>query len=929
MTFSSIKKRNGQVADFDAGHIIIAIQKATDSAGGEIASEVIPELVEQIVSHLEAVIGDGVPDVEIIQDLVEQELMRADYFKTARSYILYREEHKALREVEASRSASKLEHNALKVTLADGSIDHFSYTRLVKDLVSASEGLEDSVDIDELAQLTKSSLYDGITIEELQDALIMSASSSIEKDSAYSTLAARLLLKKIYREVLDTDKVTELDSAYQDVFKNFVKATVKEGRLDKRLLDFDLDDLASYIKPERDKLFDYMGLDMLHDRYFIQNEGRGVRLETPQVFWMRIAMGLSVLEKKTEKNAWAKKFYDILSTLRYVPSTPTLFHSGTTFAQLSSCFLNTVEDDLKHIFKVYLDTALMSKFSGGIATDWTNIRGTGSLIKTVNIPSQGVIPFLKIANDTTVAISRSGKRKGATCVYLETWHLDIEDFLELRKNTGDERRRTHDMNTANWIPDLFMKRVEAEGQWTLFSPNEVPELHHLYGAEFEKKYEEYEQLADEGKIEAFRRVPAAQLWRKMLTMLFETGHPWINFKDACNVRSPQDHAGVIHNSNLCTEITLNNSAEETAVCNLGSVNLARHITKGKLDRDLVAETVETGMRMLDNVIDINYYTTPECETSNMRHRPVGMGIMGFQDALYLLDIPFNSEKAVTFGDESMELISYYAILGSSQLARERGAYKSYKGSKWDRGIFPVDTLDLLEKERGIKIDVKRKGKLDWKEVRAHVKKHGMRNSNTMAIAPTASISNISGCYPCIEPIYKNLYVKSNMSGEFTVINSYLIDDLKKSNLWTKEIMDKIKFHDGSLQKVTEIPADLREKYQEVFEIDAEWLVKIAAHRGKWIDQSQSLNIFVQGVSGKKLSDIYTYAWKMGLKTTYYLRSLAASQVEKSTVDTAEFGSTHKREFSTVAQDAPLPSVKANAKTSKTCAITDPECEACQ
>ncbi|MEI6716150.1 MAG: ribonucleoside-diphosphate reductase subunit alpha [Candidatus Saccharibacteria bacterium] len=929
MTFSSIKKRNGQVADFDAGHIIIAIQKASDSAGSEIAAEVIPELVEQIVSHLEAVIGDGVPDVEIIQDLVEQELMRADYFKTARSYILYREEHKALREVEASRSASKLEHNALKVTLADGSIDHFSYTRLVKDLVSASEGLEDSVDIDELAQLTKSSLYDGITIEELQDALIMSASSSIEKDSAYSTLAARLLLKKIYREVLDTDKVTELDSVYQDVFKNFVKTTVKEGRLDKRLLDFDLDDLASYIKPERDKLFDYMGLDMLHDRYFIQNEGRGVRLETPQVFWMRIAMGLSILEKKTEKNAWAKKFYDILSTLRYVPSTPTLFHSGTTFAQLSSCFLNTVEDDLKHIFKVYLDTALMSKFSGGIATDWTNIRGTGSLIKTVNIPSQGVIPFLKIANDTTVAISRSGKRKGATCVYLETWHLDIEDFLELRKNTGDERRRTHDMNTANWIPDLFMKRVEAEGQWTLFSPNEVPELHHLYGAEFEKKYEEYEQLADEGKIEAFRRVPAAQLWRKMLTMLFETGHPWINFKDACNVRSPQDHAGVIHNSNLCTEITLNNSAEETAVCNLGSVNLARHITKGKLDRDLVAETVETGMRMLDNVIDINYYTTPECETSNMRHRPVGMGIMGFQDALYLLDIPFNSEKAVTFGDESMELISYYAILGSSQLARERGAYKSYKGSKWDRGIFPVDTLDLLEKERGIKIDVKRKGKLDWKEVRAHVKKHGMRNSNTMAIAPTASISNISGCYPCIEPIYKNLYVKSNMSGEFTVINSYLIDDLKKSNLWTKVIMDKIKFHDGSLQKVTEIPADLREKYQEVFEIDAEWLVKIAAHRGKWIDQSQSLNIFVQGVSGKKLSDIYTYAWKMGLKTTYYLRSLAASQVEKSTVDTAEFGSTHKREFSTVAQDAPLPSNKASDKTSKTCAISDPECEAYQ
>jgi len=929
MTFSSIKKRNGQVVDFDSGQIIVAIQKASDSADGEIQAGLIPALVDEIVSHLEALNNDTVPDVETIQDLVEQELMRSDYFKTARSYILYREEHKALREVEASRSASKLEHNALKVTLADGSIDHFSYTRLVKDLVSASEGLEDSVDIDELAQLTKSSLYDGITIEELQDALIMSASSCIEKDSAYSTLAARLLLKKIYREVLNTDKPSELNTNYQETFKSFIKDTVKEGRLDKRLLDFDLEELASHIQPERDELFDYMGLDMLHDRYFIQNEGRGVRLETPQIFWMRIAMGLSVLENKSDKNSWAKKFYDTLSTLRYVPSTPTLFHSGTTFAQLSSCFLNTVDDDLKHIFKVYLDTALMSKFSGGIATDWTNIRGTGSLIKTVNIPSQGVIPFLKIANDTTVAISRSGKRKGATCVYLETWHLDIEDFLELRKNTGDERRRTHDMNTANWIPDLFMKRVEAEGQWTLFSPNEVPELHHIYGAEFDKKYQEYEQLADEGKIEAFRRVPAAQLWRKMLTMLFETGHPWINFKDACNIRSPQDHAGVIHNSNLCTEITLNNSAEETAVCNLGSVNLARHITSSKLDKDLVAKTVEAGMRMLDNVIDINYYTTTECETSNLRHRPVGMGIMGFQDALYLLDIPFNSEKAVSFGDESMELISYYAILGSSQLAKERGAYKSYKGSKWDRGIFPVDTLDLLEKDRGIKIDVKRKGKLDWKDVRAHVKKHGMRNSNTMAIAPTASISNISGCYPCIEPIYKNLYVKSNMSGEFTVINSYLIDDLKKNNLWTKEIMEKIKFHDGSLQKVTEIPVGLREKYQEVFEIDAQWLVKIAAHRGKWIDQSQSLNIFVQGVSGKKLSDIYTYAWKMGLKTTYYLRSLAASQVEKSTVDTAEFGSTHKREFATVAQDAPLPSQKALNKIAKTCAITDPECEACQ
>lgn len=912
MAFTNIKKRNGQVVEFEPKRIEIAIQKASDSVESEVPTQTIVELVENVISHLETLNGDNIPDVESIQDLVEQELMRADYYKTARSYILYRERHKELREFESNRDAEKLEHNELKVTLPDGSIDYFSYTRLVKDLVTASEGIESSIDIDDLAQIAKSNLYDGITLDELQESLILAAKSCIEKDHAYSTLASRLLLKKIYREVLGTDKEDKLEDAYKDTFKSFIVSAVKTKRLDDRLLKFDLDDLADYIDPKRDDLFDYMGLDMLHDRYFIQNEGRGVRLETPQILWMRIAMGLAIQEKKADQQKWTKKFYDTLSNLRYVPSTPTLFHSGTTFAQLSSCFLNTVEDDLKHIFKVYLDTALMSKFSGGIATDWSNIRSTGSMIKAVNIPSQGVIPFLKIANDTTVAISRSGKRKGATCVYLETWHLDIEDFLELRKNTGDERRRTHDMNTANWIPDLFMKRVLADEQWTLFSPNEVPELHHTFGKEFEKKYVEYEKMADDGKLELFKRIPALQLWRKMLTMLFETGHPWVNFKDACNVRSPQDHVGVIHNSNLCTEITLNNSAEETAVCNLGSVNLARHITNKKLDRDMIAETVTVGMRMLDNVIDINYYTTDECRVSNMRHRPVGLGIMGFQDALYMLNIAFNSEKAVTFGDESMELVSYYAILGSSQLAKERGSYKSYKGSKWDRGIFPVDTLDLLEKERGLKIDVKRRGKLDWKPVRAHVKKHGMRNSNTMAIAPTASISNISGCYPCIEPIYKNLYVKSNMSGDFTIINSYLIDDLKNNGLWNDNIMQKIKFHDGSIQKISEIPAELRAKYQEVFEIDAEWLVKIAAHRGKWIDQSQSLNIFVQGVSGKKLSDIYTYAWKMGLKTTYYLRSLAASQVEKSTVDTAEFGSTHKREYATIAENAP----KNNASDKK-------------
>ena len=905
MSFDQIKKRNGQIVDFDRSRIEIAIGKASESVGNEMAGEDIVGIVSEVISHTESIFDGAMPDVEAIQDLVEQELMRAGHYKTVRSYIVYRDTHKAIREAEAARSAEKLEQSNLKVTMPDGSLENFSYAKLVKELLEAADEVADDLDLDGIAQAVKGVIYDGITYDELEDSMIMAAKSHIEQDPMYSMLAARLLLRKVYKEVLDENHQSALKQAYQATFVNFIKDTVKTGRLDKRLLDFDIEDLASYIKPERDHLLDFMGLDMMHDRYFIQSEGRGRRLEVPQIFWMRIAMGLAVAEKK-DKNKHAKAFYDVLSTLRYVPSTPTLFHSGTAKPQLSSCFLNTVDDDLKHIFKVYLDNALMSKYSGGIATDWSNIRSTGSLIKTVNIPSQGVIPFLKIMNDTTVAISRSGKRKGATCAYLETWHLDIEDFLELRKNTGDERRRTHDMNTANWVPDLFMERIANDEPWTLFSPDEVSDLHHLYGKAFKKRYEEYEKMADEGKIQLFRRVPATQLWRKMLTMLFETGHPWVTFKDACNVRSPQDHVGVIHNSNLCTEITLNNSAEETAVCNLGSINLAEHVKNGKLDKELIEDTAHQAMRMLDNVVDICYYTTKECEVSNLKHRPVGLGIMGFQDALYMLNIEFDSQKAVEFSDESMELISYHAILGSSKLAKERGAYKSFKGSKWDRGIFPVDTIDLLEKERGRKIDVKRGGKLDWKPVKAHVKRYGMRNSNTMAIAPTASIANIVGCYPCIEPIYKNLYVKSNMSGDFTVINSYLIEDLKQVGLWSESMVKKIKFHDGSIQKITEIPQKLRDKYKEVFEINPLTLVKVTAHRGKWIDQSQSFNIFVNGVSGKQLSDIYMAAWDQGLKTTYYLRSLAISQVEKSTVDTSEFGTTHKREMATIADTAPKP-----------------------
>ncbi len=909
MALHKIKKRNGQVVDFDRTRIEIAIGKASQTASHEVSIEEIITLVNAVIANAEVLFADAPPDVETIQDLVEQELMKAGQHQVVRSYILYRDTHQAIREAESTRSAEKLEQSNLKVTMKDGTLQNFSYARLIMDLLEAAGDIAKVLDLDAIAQSVKGSIYDGITYDELEDSMIMAAKAQTEQDPLYSQLASRLLLRKIYKEVLVEGYGSNLATSYSTTFGEFIKTGTADGRLDKRLLSFNLELLGGYIKPERDQLLDFMGLDMLHDRYFMQSQGRGYRLEVPQTFWMRIAMGLAISEKK-DQDKWAMEFYDMLSTLRYVPSTPTLFHSGTAKPQLSSCFLNTVEDDLKHIFKVYLDNALMSKYSGGIATDWTNIRGTGSLIKTVNIPSQGVIPFLKIMNDTTVAVSRSGKRKGATCAYLETWHLDIEDFLELRKNTGDERRRTHDINTANWVPDLFMQRISDDEQWTLFSSEETPDLHNLYGKAFKKRYEEYEQMANEGKIKLFRRVPATQLWRKMLTMLFETGHPWITFKDACNVRSPQDHVGVIHNSNLCTEITLNNSAEETAVCNLGSINMALHITKGKLDKTLLEETAQLAMRMLDNVVDTCYYTTKECEVSNLKHRPVGLGIMGFQDALYMLDINFDSPRAVEFADESMEIISYHAIMGSSKLAKERGVYKSFKGSKWDRGIFPADTIDLLESERGRKIDLKRGGKLDWKPVRAHVKKYGMRNSNTMAIAPTASIANIVGCYPCIEPIYKNLYVKSNMSGDFTVINSYLIADLKALGMWDEAMVKKIKFNDGSIQKITQIPEKLRNKYKEVFEINPLTLVKITAQRGKWIDQSQSFNIFVHGVSGKQLSEIYMAAWNQGLKTTYYMRSLAISQIEKSTVDTAEFGSTHKREAaSTIASNAPEPTNK--------------------
>jgi ribonucleoside-diphosphate reductase alpha chain len=686
------------------------------------------------------------------------------------------------------------------------------------------------------------------------------------------------------------------------------------------MLEYNLARLGAELRPERDTLFTYLGAQVLYDRYFLKNLKQEI-LETPQYFWMRIAMGLA-LNEPADREAWALKFYDVISSLHYVPSTPTLFHSGTNHPQMSSCYLTTVNDELSHILKCVGDNAQLSKWSGGLGNDWTNIRGTGALIKSTNVGSQGVVPFLKIVDATTAAINRSGKRRGATCVYLECWHYDFEDFLELRKNTGDERRRTHDTNTASWIPDLFMKRVMEDGAWTLFSPDETPDLHDLHGRAFELRYQEYERMADAGDIRLFRRLRAVDLWRRMITMLYETGHPWITFKDPCNVRSPQDHVGVVHSSNLCTEITLNTSSDETAVCNLGSINLSRHVDDGALTYDRLKYTIKMAVRMLDNVIDLNFYPTEEARRSNLRHRPIGLGIMGVQDALYLLNLPFDSDDAVAFSDRLQEFVSYHAILSSSELSAEKGAYESFPGSKWDRGIFPVDTLDLLQSERGMSIDVDRRSWLDWEPVRAHVKAHGLRNSNMMAIAPTATIANIAGCVPSIEPIYKNMYVKSNFSGEFTIINRFLVSDLKELGLWDEDMMEKVKYYDGSVQAIQEIPDSVRAKYKEVFEIDPSWIVQHAAYRGKWIDQSQSVNVFTTTTSGKQISDVYLYAWRMGLKTTYYLRTLGASSIEKSTLDSKSkkfAGAAH------VVTPEPVPATRVK----NACSIEDPTCEACQ
>ncbi|MCE8163992.1 MAG: ribonucleoside-diphosphate reductase subunit alpha [Candidatus Moeniiplasma glomeromycotorum] len=760
-------------------------------------------------------------------------------------------------------------------------------------------GTDPQKDINDFYQEVEKNIHSDLSTKEIFRVVCLTATSFLEKDPIYDKLAANFLLHQIYWEVFGETALNP--TTYQQLFISNIKLLAEKGILDKRLLEFDLAKLSQLLVLERDELFNYLGLETLAGRYLLRRNN--ILFETPQFFWLRIAMGLAINEPN--KNQKAQEFYNLISNLRFIPSTPTLFHAGLVKPQLSSCFLMTVEDDLSHIYKSLGDKANLLKHSGGVAADWTNLRALGSPVKSIDVEASGLISFLKVANSTTDAINRSGRRRGASAAYLEVWHLEIEDFLDLRRNVGDERRRTHELNLAAWIPDLFMLRVKegkenlSKKNWTLFSPDETPDLHHLYGQKFGERYTHYEKIAQEGKMKLAKQINAFELWKKMLTRLFETGYPWITFKDSCNIRSPQDHAGVVHCSNLCTEITLNTSEQEIAVCNLGSVNLARHIQNGKLNDNLFQETIAIAIRMLDNVIDLNSELfselCPEAQYSNSKHRPIGLGMMGFQDALFQLNINYNSPEALEFTDELTEKFSYYAISASSQLAEERGTYSSYQGSKWDRGIFPLDTLDLLEKERGQPIKNNRQSRLNWESLKERVKKYGMRNSNTMAIAPTATIANIAGCYPCIEAMYSNLYVKSNVTGEFTIVNKYLVADLKKINLWNQSILDQIKYYEGGIQKIPIIPQNLKEKYRGVFEIDPLWMVEIAAMRSKWIDQSISHNVFMKGVSGSKLNNIYFAAWEKGLKTTYYLRSLGASRIESSTLDAGKFGFTQKRD----------------------------------
>ncbi|HZH11111.1 MAG TPA: ribonucleoside-diphosphate reductase subunit alpha [Microvirga sp.] len=919
-----IIRRNGSVTPFDSSKIAVALTKAFLSIEGSTAAasrrvhETVSGLTEEIVSALTRRAESGrVFHIEEVQDQVELALMRGGHHKVARAYVLYREQRAAER-AKASPVAPSNEPQ-LHMTLANGTRAPLDVSRLQALVTEACEGLAD-VAADEILAETRRNLYDGITEAELALAPVLAARTLVEREPNYSYASARLLLDSLRREALsavhgERRQATQAEMAqyYAEYFPRYVKKGIDTELLDPELGRFDLGRLAAALKPERDLNFQYLGLQTLYDRYFLHVDG--TRFELPQAFFMRVAMGLALREIDREEKAI--EFYDLLSSFDLMASTPTLFNSGTTRPQLSSCFLTTVPDDLDGIFKAIKDNALLAKYSGGLGNDWTPVRGLGAHIKGTNGESQGVVPFLKVANDTAIAVNQGGKRKGAVCAYLETWHIDIEEFLDLRKNTGDDRRRTHDMNTANWIPDLFMQRVAEDGVWTLFSPDETPDLHDLYGPAFKTAYEAYEAKAAQGKIKVFRQVRAVDLWRRMLTMLFETGHPWITFKDPCNIRSPQSHMGVVHSSNLCTEITLNTSQDEVAVCNLGSINLARHVTPQGVDRERLARTVRTAMRMLDNVIDINFYTIPEARRSNLRHRPVGLGLMGYQDALHTLRLPVASEGAIAFADESMELISYHAISASCDLAAERGRYPSFEGSLWSKGILPIDSTELLAKARG-RLDLDRSSTLDWSSLRERVMQVGMRNSNVMAIAPTATISNICGVSQSIEPAFRNLYVKANMSGDFTVVNPALVHDLKARGLWDEVMIADLKYFDGTLAPIDRVPEDLKALYATAFEIDASWLIEAAARRQKWIDQAQSLNLYIANPNGRKLDAMYRLAWERGLKTTYYLRAVAATHVEKSTLR----GTDGKLNAVQVAPAILAPEVKA-------CSIDDPTCEACQ
>ncbi|CUJ12416.1 ribonucleoside-diphosphate reductase subunit alpha [Achromobacter xylosoxidans] len=943
----NIIRRNGSVVGFEPGKIAIAMTKAflAVNGGQGAASARVRELVEQLTTQaVNALVrnrpGGGTFHIEDIQDQVELALMRSGQHDVARAYVLYREKRTQERAAAAAAEGQQKvdaapQENVLHVTDA-GVRRPLDIAELRATIVAAGEGLAEFIDSEAILKETVKNLYDGIPVDEVFKSAILSARALVEKDPAYSQVTARLLLHTIRKEVLGEEVSQDgMAARYAEYFPTFIARGIEGGLLSPDLAGYDLTKLGKALNAKRDLQFGYLGLQTLYDRYFLHI--RGTRIELPQVFFMRVAMGLALRE--TDREARAIEFYEILSSFDFMSSTPTLFNSGTLHSQLSSCYLTTVSDDLEGIYDAIKENALLAKYAGGLGNDWTPVRALRSHIKGTNGESQGVVPFLKVVNDTAVAVNQGGKRKGAVCTYLESWHLDIEEFLELRKNTGDERRRTHDMNTANWIPDLFMKRVMEGGEWTLFSPSDCPDLHDKYGKAFEEAYVGYEARVASGDLKLFKKMPALTLWRKMLSMLFETGHPWITFKDPCNIRSPQQHVGVVHSSNLCTEITLNTNESEIAVCNLGSVNLVAHMKPAagggfELDHEKIKRTVSIAMRMLDNVIDINYYAVDKARNSNARHRPVGMGIMGFQDCLQMMRVPYASQAAVEFADRSMEAVCYHAYWASSLLAEERGRYQSYEGSLWSRGILPQDTLKMLRDERGGHVEVDESSTLDWDALRARIKQHGMRNSNCIAIAPTATISNIIGVSACIEPTFQNLYVKSNLSGEFTVVNDYLVRDLKKLGLWDEVMVADLKYFDGSLSRIDRVPSELRELYATAFEVEPSWLVECASRRQKWIDQAQSLNIYMAGASGKKLDDTYKLAWKRGLKTTYYLRTLGATSAEKSTGRGGELNAVSAGGTSAAAPVSAAPVLPEPEVLGAVCTMRpgDPgfeECEACQ